>query len=455
VHANRVGTACAVAVVIASARPAGAQGAQLAREFQRPGQGFAIVHRGHGPPLTYASCQLTYAWTRRQLDGTVITSGIEHRELDTGRLYDLDVSLTGRQLGETRRDWTATGIVDITVQDARCPALPGGLRIEPGAVIRGGLRGALDIAAAPDGGLPVVRTVRLSGSAVVVDYFMSESLAAWTEQYPMTQIEARLAHAQAQLDRRAGRSADAVRGLQRALALEPTLFAAAVELAELMLATGRRDDAFAAVADVARARPVWLYRQILERPALAALRDVPGLQPALATKGDARCDADFTVAYSRATDSFAVRQTTDLDGNGGASWVEFIGADGRVQTGTFMVEGVGAGCPALPASTELVNRMLTDLGFTRGEAGQKIAAATDAMQGCRFRFPSVHIGVVCGKDRVRVVAQNTVLIERALQGYGYTFAVRFPGIVALGTWTDGYGHQTITGLQVLRAPAIP
>jgi hypothetical protein len=283
---------------------------------------------------------------------------------------------------------------------------------------------------------------------------MSESLAAWTEQYPMTQIEARLAHAQAQVDRKAGRSAEAVRGLQRALALEPTLSAAAVELAELMLATGKRDAAFAAVAEVARTRPVWLYRQILERPALAALRDVPALQPALATKGDARCDADFTVAYSRATDTFAVRQTTDIDGNGGASWVEFIGADGLVQTGTIRVSGVGMGCPAVPGSTELVNRMLTDLGFTRGEAGEN-TAATDHTQGCRFRFPSVHIGVVCGKDQVRVVKQNTVLIEQALQGYGYTFSARFPGIVALGTWSDGYGHQTITGLQVLRAAAIP
>jgi hypothetical protein len=452
VQANRVIGTVAV-VLIASARLAGAQVAQVAKEFQRPRQDFAIVHQGHGPPITYASCQLTYAWTKRQLDGTVITSGVEHRELELGRT-DLDVSLTGRQLGETRRDWTPTQIVDITVQEAHCPSLPNGLRIEPGAVIRQGLRGVLDIAAGSSGGPPVVKTVKVSGSAVVVDYFMTESLAAWTEQYPMTQIEARLAHAQAQLDHKAGRSAEAVRGLERALALEPTLSAAAVELAELMLATGKRDDAFAAVAEVARTRPVWLYRQILERPALAALRDVPALQPALATKGDARCDADFTVAYSRATDTFAVRQTTDLDSDGGASWVEFIGADGQVQTGTFMVGGVGMGCPALPASTELVNRMLTDLGFTRGEAGQD-TAATDRTHGCRFRFPSVHIGVVCGKDQVRVVTQNTVLIEQALQGYGYTLAARFPGIVALGTWTDGYGHQTITGLQVLRAPAIP
>jgi len=97
--------------------------------------------------------------------------------------------------------------------------------------------------------------------------------------------------------------------------------------------------------------------------------------------------------------------------------------------------------------------MLADLGFTKGEAGQN--TATDGTQGCRYRFASVHIGVVCGEKQVRIVQRNAVLLEEPLQGFHYTFAVRFPGIVALGTWTDGYGHQTVTGLQVLRASTIP
>jgi hypothetical protein len=456
-----------VGVVIAMARPAGAQGARIAREFQPPSQGFAIVRKGHGPPLTYASCQLTYAWTRRRLDGAVLSSGVKHGELDIGREYDLGVTLSGMQPGETRRTWTGLEIVDIAMQEARCPSLPGGLRIEPGAVIRQGLRGELDIAASPAGGSPVVRSVKLSGSAVVVDCFMSESLAAWTERYPMPQIEARLAHAQAQRDRKAGRAPEAERALRRALALEPTLATAAVELAELLLAAGKRDDALAAVGEVSRTRAVWLYRQILDRPVLAPLRDLPALRAALTASGDARWDGDgsaepydrardgggFTVAYSRALDAFAVKQTTDYDGNGGGSWVDFIGADGKVQTSVDMVGCLGGDCSGSPGRNDLLNRMLADLGFARGEAGQD--AATDAGQGCRYRFPSVHVGVVCGQDHVRVVQRNTVLLEQALQGYRYTFAVRFPGIVALGTWTDGYGHQTITGLQVLRSPAIP
>jgi len=441
-------------VLIATARLAGAQGAKVAKEFQRPKQDVAILHKGHGPPLTYASCELTYAWTKRQPDGTVVASGVEHRGLGIGNLYDLGVTLRGMQLGETLRQWTGVGIVDITVQEAHCPSLPDGLRIEPGAVIRQGLRGTLDIAAPADGGSPVVQSVKVSKSAVVVDYFMSESLTAWTEQYPMTQIEARLAHAQAQLDIKAGRSPEAIRGLRRALALEPALSAAAIELAELLLAAGSHDDAFAAVAEVARTRPVWLYRQILERVALASLRDLPALQVVLTTKGDARWDGDaFTVAYSRMLDAFAVAQTTDYDGNGGGSWVDFIGADGLLQTSISMASCLGMDCSVSPQSTKLLNRMLTDFGFTKGETGQ--IPPTDGTQECRFRFPSVHIGVVCGQTEVRVVKQNTVLIEQARQGYHYTFAVRFPGIVALGTWSDGYGHQTITGLQILRAPTLP
>ena len=267
-------------------------------------------------------------------------------------------------------------------------------------------------------------------------------------------IEARLAHAQAQLDIKAGRSPEAIRGLRRALALEPALSAAAIELAELLLAAGSHDEAFAAVAEVARTRPVWLYRQILERAALAPLRDLPALQAVLTTNGDARWDGDaFTVAYSRMLDAFAVKQTTDYDGNGGGSWVDFIGADGLLQTKIGMASCLGMDCSVSPQSIELLNRMLTDLDFTKGETGQ--IPPTDGTQECRFRFPSVHIGVVCGQTEVRVVKQNTVLIEQARQGYHYTFAVRFPGIVALGTWSDGYGHQTITGLQSLRSPALP
>lgn len=468
VQVNRL-TWTVVLVLIATARLAGAQGAKVAKEFQRPSQGVAIVRKGHGPPLTYASCQLAYTWTKRQLDGTVMSSGVEHGELDIGRRYHLgvDVTLSGMQLGETRRHWTGQEIVDIAMQEAKCPSLPNGLRIEPGAVIRQGLRGALDIAASPDGGSPVVRSVKLSGSAVVVDYFMSESLAEWTEQYPMTQLEARLAHAQAQLDLKAGRPRDAERKLRRALALEPTLSAAAIELAEMLLTAGKRDDALAAVTEVSRTRAVWLYRQILDHPVLAPLRDLPALRAALTTNGDARWDGGastepydrahdggaFTVAYSPALDAFAVKQTTDFDGNSGGSWVDFIGADGKPQTSIDMVSCMGADCSGSPERTELLNRMLADLGFTKGEAGQN--AVTDGTQGCRYRFASVHIGVVCGKDHVRVVQRDTVLIEQALQGYHYTFAVRFPGIVALGTWSDGYGHQTITGLQILRSPTIP
>jgi hypothetical protein len=110
-------------------------------------------------------------------------------------------------------------------------------------------------------------------------------------------------------------------------------------------------------------------------------------------------------------------------------------------------------CLPPPASIELLNRMLADLGFIKGEAGQKIA--TDDTQQCRYRFPSVHLGVVCGKDQVRVVQQNTVLVEQPMLWPHDGFAVRFRGIVALGTWTDGYEHQTVTGLQVLRASTIP
>jgi len=440
-------------VLLATARLAAAQGPKVAKEFQRPSQGFAILHKGHGPPIGYASCQLTYTWTKRQLDGTIASSSVEQRELDIGALYDLGVSLNGMQVGETRRHWTGIAIVDIAMQEAHCPSLPNGLRIEPGAVIRQGVRAALDIAARPDGGGPVVRSVKLRGSVVVVDYFMSESLVEWTERYPMSQIEARLAYAQAQLDRKAGRPAEALRGLQRALALEPALSGAALELAEMLLAAGKRDEALAAVTEVSRTRAVWLYRQILERPVLAPLRDLPALQAALATRGNARWDGTLPIAYSPVLDTFAVIQTTDFDGNGGGAWVEFIGADGQPQTRIGMVSCQGMDCPVSPQGTELLNRMLADLGFTRGETGQDTRA--DGAAECRYRFPSVHIGVVCGKDQVRVVQQNTVLIERPLQGYHYAFAVRFPGIVALGTWTDGYGHQTVTGLQVLRASTIP
>jgi hypothetical protein len=441
-------------VVIATARLAGAQGAKLAEEFKQPSQGFAILRAGHGPPITYGACKLTYAWTMRQLDGTVVGSGVEQHELNVGRQYKLWITLTGRQVGETRRDWTGSDIIDVTIQKAQCPSLPNGLRIEPGAVVRQQLRGALDVAAPPAGGSPVVWSVKLDGAVVVVDYLMSESLEEWTQRYPLAQIEARLAHAQAQLDRKAGRSADAVRELRHALAVEPTLSDAAVDLAELLLAADKHDDAVAAVAETARTRPAWLYRQILERPALAPLRDLPALQPALASKGDARWDGEaFTVAYSRALDMFAVQQSTDSDGNGGAAWVDFIGVDGRLQTTIRMFTCEGMDCPVLPHSVDLLNRMLADLGFVKGEAAQN--SATDGTQGCRLRFPSVHLGVVCGATQVRIVKRDAVLIEQPLGGERYRFAVRFPGIIVLGTWDDGYGHQTITGIQVLRSSTIP
>lgn len=452
---HRASRVTAVIVVIAAARLAaaqGAKGAKIPKEFQPPKDGVAIVRKGRGLPVTYASCAVTYAWTRRQLDGKVVTSGEDHRDLDSGRVYDLDISLTGMLLGETRRYWRPQDILDVTVREARCPSLPDGMWIAPGAVIQKGLAGELEIGGPSGGGYPIVKSVKLRGSAVVVDYMMSESLMEWTQQYPMTQIEARLAHAQAQAHRKAGRSADAMRELRRALALEPTLSTAAVELAELLLAAGRQDEAAAVVADAARTRPVWLYRQILDRQVLAPLEALPAIRAARATPGDVHWSDDFTVAYSRATDTFAVRQSTDFDGNGGGTWVDFIGPDDRLQASVNLVSCQGMDCPLDTRGVELVNRMLADLGFTRGADGEKVEDQTLA---CKFRFPSVHVGVVCGKDHVRVVQRDTVLVEAALQGYRYTFAVRFPGVVALGTWTDGYGHQTITGLQVLRSPAIP
>src|SRR5689334_23196190 len=94
-----------VLVLLATAPPAAAQGAKVAKEFQRPSQSVAIVRKGHGPPLIYASCQLTYTWTKRRLDGTVVSSHVEQGELDVGRRYDLGVNviLSGMQQGETRR----------------------------------------------------------------------------------------------------------------------------------------------------------------------------------------------------------------------------------------------------------------------------------------------------------------------------------------------------------------
>src|SRR4051812_21329146 len=102
VAVNRA-TRSVVLVLIATARLAGAQGAKVAKEFQRPRESFAIVHKGHGPPLTYASCKLTYTLTKRDLDGTVMSSDVEHRELANGNVHDLYPRMSGIQLGETRR----------------------------------------------------------------------------------------------------------------------------------------------------------------------------------------------------------------------------------------------------------------------------------------------------------------------------------------------------------------
>jgi hypothetical protein len=427
---------------------------KVARAFRPPASGARILAAGRGDPLGYSSCEVGYRWTSRAADGAVVREGVEPPQpLDEGLLtidgHRLGVTLRDLRLGETWREWVgAVAIVDVTITSARCPRLPGGLSVAPGRVMRGGVAGALEVDGGHTGGALWLVNARVVGDALVVDYEMSESLETWTQRYPLAAVEARLAYAEAGRARAAHDPATALAALRRALGLDPTLRAAVVDLAEALLGAGQPDEALAAVAGLARAAPGWLFVQVADRPALAPLRAaLPQVAPGHATIAK---DGPFVAAYSPALDLIAVPQRTDYDGNGGSTWVDLLDADDQV-VASYAVQrcdGSGMTCEVDPAAQRRLAAALITLGFEPGEAATSVG-------DCRFRFPTGHLGIACDASHVRVLSRDDVLVEAPNQQSYYDWAVRFPGLVVLGTRHDGYGKQTITGAQRLRSPRLP
>jgi hypothetical protein len=238
--------------------------------------------------------------------------------------------------------------------------LPDGMVITSGfEVSRGKLRASLD---ADDTGLIV--EVRLTApDTVTVSYQgpCSDSDVR-TVRFALDTLRARLAHAGAIADARAGRFRAAAKGFAQAIALDPMLDDAYVELAAADLRLGRRHDAAVALAPLAQRDAPWSYWQIVADPRLRKLHDEPEIR-ALRAKDPADPIGDATAQLVEPTgrwlvaiDDLGIPRQADVFDRATGQRIAVIAVDDPAHP--------GQSTDAMDARWATARRALAELGFT-------------------------------------------------------------------------------------------
>ena len=244
-----------------------------------------------------------------------------------------------------------------------------------------------------------------------------------SETFSPDQLEARLAHATGVALRR--RDPDgALAELTRAHALDPGFAPAASELARVLIAAGRLDDA-AAVLPIAD--PVARLVGAMTDPTLAPLRDHPSMIAARAATPGGAALGPTGIGVTAAGD-LVVREAL---GNHGACWSEdaLRVLDGQTLRERARLPLVGAadfhgdGCDARRAHTAagrrrmrarqaLADQVLIALG-TVPAIGELATVETDWTRHVRkLRFAAADLGLVIGADgAARWFRDGTLLAE--------------------------------------------
>jgi hypothetical protein len=255
----------------------------------------------------------------------------------------------------------------------------------------------------PDLLIDVHATAQGDAITIAVETNCSGALTIHTTE---AALRARLANVSALARHRRKDFDGAAAGFAAALALDPSLVSAALNLASAQARGGHRDQAITTLVHLAATAPRLVAWRVAVDPDLAALADAPALIAL-----DAKVPGTATgpglhragVAASAELGVYAlVRTMGDLSDTGGSSEIVIVdGATGATidRLSTLPGPALERGLRALGMATEGI----TTTALTRGDDHK-----------AKGVLPGTHLGVVVAGGHARVVTGDTVLGEVAL-----------------------------------------
>jgi hypothetical protein len=355
--------------------------------------------------------------------------------------------------------------------------LPGGLTlvVEPDSftVRRDGLAAPLTVVG-PRVTLSELKDVAVDADAKEVIATLADTCdAAHTIHLTVAGLNARLENVAALALHRAHKWTEAVAGFSRALALDPTLDAAATNLASAELLAGRPDEALRKLAPLLEKAPVATYAQLASDPELAPLLKRPALSALRApSPGKARLTIgkNDVVLGGKELGALAVssrhRMIATVDDAwswalclGEADLVLFDATGAEVKrlplfSTSDMTNDEARDCPfkraakaKIAARVAAAQRVLTDLGFAVVAGGEDVTVSTTEKGLPKASFPRAKLGLVMGTDRVRILRGDE---ERgAAPGVGGQSIVRVDHLPDLSVVVLRWGRGAREGCESL------
>lgn len=468
----------------------------------RGGGSFVTLRRGRTERPLAPEDEVTYEYTAWRPDGlTLVSETVRDRPL--GSLpVPLREALGSMGVSERRRLWLTSlpreldylspGRATSVVIDVRLvsiqrkiDALPGGMRIVawlPGrrsfTIGRGGVTAPLPLEAGrispvTDRVEPTdIVAVKLSPDRATVAVSLVDNCLAgdFVVTYPVAALQARLENASALRIHRARKYPEAERAFRRVVGLDPDFELGYTNLASALALQGKAREAVDALRPLIDRNPAWVYHKVLEDSELATLAEAPEIVALRApTRGTARVDLlAATAAWSAEHDLIAAVMT------GFDSALLILAPDGAVRARIRLVSGdeIDVDCyespercdpvlaharPAVAARKARADALLRDLGFSPVPGSDGRVIAPQQGRPPRVSFDAAKLGLVLGKDKVRVVRHDDVLVEADAHGAELIWAVLFPGMIVyrwLAPGSEMCGSDP-SGIATIRSPALP